>query len=184
MRAWSDGLLTVRVVRPWFVGAITLGLLLLIRLEPVPALAVAAVATALTFAWLPVSADVGAAHAWPVATTDERDGTRLEVATLSWSFLPRADGQVSERAVRRLRGVAEHRLARHGVHLRGGFAAVGRGDVDPAVVARGRELIGERPWALLAGRGGWMPTVRDVLTCIEALERLGPDRVIDERQRT
>lgn len=115
----------------------------------------------------------GETHPWPEARLEEKDGTRLDVASLTWAFLGR-DGRVSEAAVRRLREVAARRLLDHGAHVTGALGRTGstwQGDGDD--VQRARELLGERAWRSLTAPGGMMPTVADVAHCLDVVEALG-----------
>lgn len=103
----------------------------------------------------------GASTAWLPDDRRERDGSRLEVAALSWSLLGRG-GRVTEGALRRLRTVAESRLARHGLSL------AAPQDADAI-----RALLGETSWAVLNTRAH-MPGRREFEQCVRALERADP----------
>jgi hypothetical protein len=138
--------------------------------------------------------DKGADHAWQPAADVDTDGTRRDVAHLTWSLVGR-DGRVSEAAVRRLRDDARRRLRRVGVVLSPGFpvgqptraggaGSAGREDRasgDAPLTddhaddeTRARALLGEPAWSVLTGTGGWLPTLDEVERCVEALERLAP----------
>src|SRR5690606_38006179 len=108
-----------------------------------------------------VSLDAGDEHPWPEVQVEETDGTRRDVAALTWTFLGR-DGRVTEAAVRRLREVTGRRLARHGVRL---VSVVDRAGAawshDPEQDARARALLGDRAWATLSATGGVMPSMND-----------------------
>lgn len=122
------------------------------------------------------SLEGGADDSWAPAPPEEADGTRSEVAALTWSFVGR-DGRVSEVAVRRLRADATRRLARHRLVIPGGLNARTEGsDADPEVVARARALLGERAWATLTAPGGLMPSILEIAHCVDVIEGLGsPD---------
>lgn len=103
----------------------------------------------------------GTAVAWLPDGPHGRDGSRLEVASLSWALLGR-DGRVSEQALRRLRTVAEGRLARHGLSM----ADVGDHEQIHA-------LLGDTAWAVLTTRA-FMPSRREFERCVRALELADP----------
>lgn len=124
-----------------------------------------------------VSLSAGRSYAWAESLAEETDGTRQEVYVLTWSFA-RRDGPVSEAGVRRLREVTARRLARNG--LPGVVLATPPPgtDLDPGqelLRQRARELLGDRAWATVSGRGGWLPSLDDVSHCVDVLERLAPD---------
>lgn len=168
-------------LRPFVVGAVVVGVLLLVGMRLLDALAVGAVAVVAAAAWWASAA--GSREPWPEARLEQTDGTRREISAITWTFFGR-ERRVSEAAVRRLRSVAERRLAQHGAPVPGGFVAVARGEVAAPAVARARALLDERSWRALAGRGGTMPSLADLTHCIARLEELGPARPVDERQRT
>lgn len=158
-------------IRP-FVIAPGVGLLaLLVGLRPGDALLVALVT--LVIGVVAVVLGSGQTHEFPPVDLRVSDGTRLEVATLTWSFIGR-DGRVAEASVRRLRGVAARRLATVGVLLPPDRAFRSDHLTDDEHYRRARELLGERAWRTLTTRGGWMPSLRDVSHCVDALERLRP----------
>ena len=103
----------------------------------------------------------GASTAWLPDDHRERDGSRLEVAALSWALLGRG-GRVTEGALRRLRSVAEHRLARHGLSLAAPW--------DAEAI---RALLGDTAWAVLNTRAH-MPSRREFEQCVRALEQADP----------
>lgn len=103
----------------------------------------------------------GASTAWLPDDRRERDGSRLEVAALSWALLGR-NGRVTEGALRRLRTVAEGRLNRHGLSLH-------RVEDHDAIAA----LLGPTPWAVLTTRAH-MPGRREYEQCVRALEKADP----------
>lgn len=168
-------------LRPVLVGAVVGGICLLVGMDLVSALSIGAVGAVVVLGWWMTTGRKR--HPWPEARLEQTDGTRREISALTSAFFGR-DRRVSEAAVRRLRAIAERRLARHGAPIPGGFAAVARGEVAPDDVAAARALLDERSWRTLAGRGGWMPSLADLTHSIARLEQLGPDRSIDERQRT
>lgn len=158
-------------LRP-FVVAPGVGLLaLLVGLRPGDALLVALVT--LVIGVVAVVLGSGQTHEFPPVDLRVSDGTRLEVATLTWSFIGR-DGRVSEASVRRLRAVAARRLATVGVLLPPERAFRSDHLTDDEQHRRARELLGERSWRALTTRGGWMPSLRDVAHCVDTLERLRP----------
>jgi len=97
----------------------------------------------------------------PVAR-ERRDGARGEVSELAWSLVGR-DGRTGERALRRVREAAAHRLARHGVSLN-----------SPLDADRVRELVGQRAYVTLTKPGHPTPSLADLRHTLDALERLGP----------
>lgn len=128
--------------------------------------ALAALAVGLVLAGLDVGDDAG----WPCSRSHERHGRRAEVATITWS-LARQGGQVAEPAVRRLRSVAERRLARAGMPLSAGF--VGRADArGESERGAARAALGERAWTALTAPGGRLPTRADVDAGVRALENV------------
>lgn len=112
----------------------------------------------------------GASTAWLSDDRRERDGSRLEVAALSWSLLGRG-GRVSEGALRRLRSVATGRLARHHLSL-----------ADPRDEEAIRALLGTTAWAVLTTRAH-MPGRREFEECVRALERADPHLDHSPRRR-
>lgn len=116
--------------------------------------------------------EAGRSHVWPTVDLTETDGTRREIAALTWTFVGR-EGRVSEAAIRRLRPLAERRLLRHGLSL--------PVPLGPALAAlddprrdQARALLGDRVWATLTGPGGYLPTFTEIAHCVDVLERLGP----------
>lgn len=104
----------------------------------------------------------GESTTWPEARWQETDGSRLEVAALSWSLLGRG-GRVTEGALRRLRAVARGRLARNGLDLD-----------DPAHHETIAALLGPAAWEVLTTTAD-MPSRRQYEQCVRALERAEPD---------
>src|SRR5690554_6314006 len=104
----------------------------------------------------------GARAAWLPDNRTETDGSRLEVAALSWSLLGRG-GRVSEGALRRLRAVARGRLARNGLDLD-----------EPAHHEAIAALLGPAAWEVLTTTAD-MPSRRQYEQCVRALERAEPD---------
>ncbi len=158
-------------VRPFVIGPGVGLLALVVGLGPADALLVGLIA--LVIGVVAVVLGSGEAHEFPPADLSVSDGTRLEVATLTWSLIGR-DGRVAEASVRRLRGVAARRLATVGVLLPAETAFRPDRDTDDEPHGRARELLGERAWRTLTTRGGWMPSLRDVAHCVDVLERLRP----------
>ena len=84
------------------------------------------------FAWIP-SHDVS----WPARRARRPEGTRSDVARLSWVLIGRK-GAVGQAATQRLLVVAERRLARHGVDLH-----------DPQDAAAAERLLGSGAYRVL-----------------------------------
>lgn len=103
----------------------------------------------------------GASAAWLPDDRKEADGSRIEVAALSWSLLGRG-GRVGEGALRRIRAVAQGRLARHGLSLT-------RPQDHEAIHA----MLGDTAWAVLTTHAA-MPSRREYEQCVRALERADP----------
>lgn len=114
-------------------------------------------------------------HRWPDTTSEETDGARRDVTSLTWSLVG-MDGRVSEQAVRRLRADATRRLARRGVVLPGGLNATTSATAPTEAVRRARDLLGERAWRILTVPDGRMPSLDDVAYCVDVIECLVPDR--------
>lgn len=96
---------------------------------------------------------------------DDPDGTRSDLAEISWSFDGQG-GRVSEAAVRRLRSIAAGRFQRLGLNW---------DQADDR--RRAQALVGSRAWATLTHPGGLMPKVREIEHCVAVLERL-PDAAV------
>jgi hypothetical protein len=99
---------------------------------------------------------------WEPEPVPDRNGTRGELATLSWTMVGR-DGRAGERVFRRVRVVATGRLARLGLDL-----------ADPADADAIRALLGQRAWAVLGPAHGRPPRLADVEHTVARLERLDP----------
>lgn len=91
-----------------------------------------------------------------------RRGARRDAQELAWALAGR-DGRVSRRALRRVREVAAHRLARHGLDL-------DSPDDDAAL----RDLVGPRVLATLRRDTEPYPRFTEVERAIAVLDRLGP----------
>ncbi|MCV2392913.1 hypothetical protein OEB99_01205 [Actinotalea sp. M2MS4P-6] len=184
--AGSDGAATGSTSRPtprrgvarladwrlWGAAVGAAGLATLVGLAAIDVLVIglAALAVGLVVPRLDVDTDPG----WPRPRPHERHGARAEVAALTWSLAGR-DGRVSEPAVRRLRTVAERRLARAGLPLSAGF--VGPADARGAAErAAARAALGDRAWDALTMPGGRLPPAADVAACVRALEDVLPTR--------
>lgn len=87
-----------------------------------------------------------------------RHGARGEVQDLAWAMVAR-DGRVGERVLRRLKEVAHHRLARHGLTLE---------EAEP--------LLGARAVRTLTRTKSPLPSLADVRHTLDVLDRLGPTR--------
>lgn len=92
----------------------------------------------------------------------ERDGSRRELAEVSWS-LTGSGRAVSEKALRELRPTARLRLRRLGIDWD-----------DPVGAERARELLGERAWTTLTCPGGTLPRLPDIEHTVSVLESLAP----------
>lgn len=123
-----------------------------------------------------VSGDAGAQNEWPDGEYEETDGTRREVAAITWSLVGR-EGRVAEPAVRRLRTVAVRRLARHGVDLPHGLGP--RPTDEDEAELRAHALLGDRAWTILTAPGGRLPSLNDVEHCVDVIERLGTDPLVE-----
>lgn len=190
-RSWARraGSAAAGLAVPLVVGLAVLGGCLVLRM--VTRDAVAAAVTAFGIALALRTLDKGEEHAWPDVTDRDTDGSRRDVARLTWSLVGR-DGSVSEAAVRRLREDALRRLARAGVPLPAGLPRGGdrrtddgagvRGAADgagppvnsPEAERQARDLLGEPVWTVLTAAGGRLPDLDDVERCIDAIERLVP----------
>ncbi|KGM08290.1 hypothetical protein N869_13360, partial [Cellulomonas bogoriensis 69B4 = DSM 16987] len=114
----------VPVAGPWWrdkglrraplAGAVVTVVAFVLGMYPVDALATGLLVT--VGVMVGGSLGAGSEYVWPEARFETTDGTRNEMAAITWTLIGR-DGRVSEAAVRRLRGVTRHRLARHGVRL-------------------------------------------------------------------
>lgn len=172
-----------RLAVPITVGVGVLTLCLLLRMAPRDAAVAALTAFGVTVVLRVL--DKGEEHPWTAAPEADPDGSRRDVARLTWTLVGR-DGRVSEAAVRRLRADARRRLARAGVVLPPTFATDGAGTdalpgggpEDPSAAVRARALLGEPAWAVLTGTGGWLPTLAEVEACVVAVERLGPPTAV------
>ena len=111
---------------------------------------------------------------WPKPPVEARPGARLDVSELGWAAFSR-DGQVTERVLRRIRGLAARRLATQGVLwdglLRPDLSGWGRGPDDAAEHhARAEALLGRE---LLAGLSTWRSVhPRTLETWFSALDQL------------
>ncbi|MBC7291697.1 MAG: hypothetical protein H5T83_10275 [Actinotalea sp.] len=165
------------LVLPVVLGSAVLAAALGLRMVPRDAVVVALAVAGFTLALRML--DKGDEHAWPEPAERDTDGSRRDVAHLSWALVGR-DGRVSEAAVRRLREDARRRLARTGVVLPARFpvGADAAGHVDgsgrPDPVAQARARLGEPAWTVLTATGRGLPSLDEVELVIDALERLAP----------
>ena len=90
-------------------------------------------------------------------------GDRREVTTLSWMLTSRHGG-TDRIAVLRLRAIAAHRLALRGIDL-----------YNAADAQRASELIGPSAHWLLATDQQVSPSHRQMVECVDAIERLDPE---------
>lgn len=97
---------------------------------------------------------------WPDRRPRRPDGTRSEVARLSWRLTDR-NGAVTPLAVRRLLSLAEHRLARHGVDLH-----------DPGDAAAAERLLGSRAYRVVVGHPTGPIRYPAFVRCVAAIEQL------------
>lgn len=114
--------------------------------------------------------DAGQDAPWPRPESPGQDGRRVDVARLTWSLAGR-DGKVSEAAMRRLRAVAEVRLARAGLPLAAGFVGPTDATGEAERVAA-RSVLGSRAWSVLTATSSRLPTIADVAVCVRALEQV------------
>ena len=99
---------------------------------------------------------------WPTPDETRRGGGRREVTSLSWMLTSRHGG-TDRAAVLRLRAIAFRRLALQGV------------DLDaPAHHQRAIQMLGADVLAILMSDGSFSASHRQLVQCIEALERLDP----------
>ncbi|WP_225752704.1 hypothetical protein [Actinotalea sp. Marseille-Q4924] len=166
-----------RLALPLTTGTAVLVVCLVMRMAPGDAAAAAVGTVGITLALRML--DKGDEHAFPPGSTRDTEGSRRDVAHLTWSFVGR-DGRVSEAAVRRLRADARRRLARAGVTVPPGVLGSPPDEAAHAdatatqAVADARALLGEPAWTVLTDTGGWLPTLAEVEQCVEAIERLAP----------
>lgn len=126
--------------------------------DPVHASLLAAAVIAVTLGWRRSSG--GAEAEWPPAPEEQRAGARHDVSELGWATLTR-NGTVSGRVMRRVRALAETRLAMHGVDVD-----------DPAQRGEAERLLGREVLDGLLERRE--PTPRTLHTWLDAIERLAP----------
>ncbi|MCW2604082.1 MAG: hypothetical protein JWN61_2217 [Pseudonocardiales bacterium] len=100
---------------------------------------------------------------WPVPDEARHDGGRREIAYLSWMLTSRHGG-TDRAAVLRLRETARRRLALRGIDLEA-----------TADMQRARDVLGPHIHSILLSDQGFSPSHRQIVQCIEALERLVPD---------
>jgi hypothetical protein len=129
-------------------------------LDPAAAFAVGLTAAGAGLALQRIDA-VGEPWRWLPPQTPRR-GERRDAQELAWALAGR-DGRVSKRALGRVRAVAAHRLARHGLDL-------DAADDEPALVA----LVGARTLETLRHDREPYPRLADVERAIAVLDRLGP----------
>lgn len=140
-----------------FVGGVVVGLLLGFAVPTAIVVGVAAGAVLVMGTRVATEIEPG----WERERHVRKDGTRGELQEVAWAMVGR-DGRLSERTLRRVREVAAHRLARHGL------------DLDaPEQAAETRDLVGRRAYATLTRTSGPAPTVADLRHTLEVLERLG-----------
>lgn len=167
----------MRVPRPFWplvAGVVVGAVVRLLGLQVADAVLAGLVAVVLATVWLSLTG--GEADPWPPDRRDDTAGARSELSALTWAFIGR-DGRVSEAAVRRLRELAAQRLADQGVtadHLRPYAVDAPPDDERDAARERARAALGERAWAALTTRGGYMPSLADVAHCVDVVERLRP----------
>jgi len=144
-------------------AAVATALVVLGWVDAVHAYLLAAVVVAVTIGWRRASG--GSEAEWVHPPEERREGARHDVSELGWATFTRS-GTVSGRVVRRVRALAETRLALHGVDLG-----------DPAQRPEAERLLGPAVVdGLLALRG---PDPKTLHTWLDAIERLEPT---DERQ--
>ncbi|MCL2515042.1 MAG: hypothetical protein FWD85_07420 [Microbacteriaceae bacterium] len=156
-RLWTGSRLAPAII----VGLLAGGAVWYFGASPWWAAPVGIVAAAGVFVWraLPHIED----PVWPSRLPETAVGARDDVQLLGWAIAGRR-GRVQPRAVDRVRHLAAQRLERH------------RLDLDAAsdrdrVVA----LIGEPAYLTLhASNVATMPSQRELLACLDALDRLDP----------
>lgn len=98
---------------------------------------------------------------WPALSDTVRGGGRREVANLSW--LLTSKNQTADRAaVQRLAAIARRRLALRGIDVN-----------DPRTAPYAASALGEPIYRTLFDPSAALPTHRELIRCVEALERLG-----------
>jgi hypothetical protein len=112
---------------------------------------------------------------WPREAAALAEGSRREVMVLSWSLRPRYGspyGRVRGTALRRVRELAQTRLALHHLDLR-----------NPDDQVRIERLIGAANYAMLHAGGQRLPTLRAVARCVDALEMVDALEISDRSNR-
>jgi hypothetical protein len=170
--AWAAA--SARLPFPLWTVAVAVGIGVAARMLSLrPGDAVLLAALAFVACLVRVVSGAGRAILWPPARRLEASGTRREISALTWTFVGR-DGRVSEAAVRRLREVAAHRLARHGVIVPEDLGVRRQPPPERAAdLERARAMLGERVWRTLHATGG-LPSLNDIAYTVDVLERLSP----------
>lgn len=101
---------------------------------------------------------------WRSGGRTNREGSRGDVAALSWSVRG-SYGRVGSTAVRRVNRIARQRLALRHLDLS-----------DPADRLEIERLIGRRAYAVLVRGERRPPLLRSLLRCLDALDALDPGR--------
>ena len=103
----------------------------------------------------------GQDEGWPDREDDRADaGVRREVARLSWG-LSGFESRVDRRSLATLRGLAAHRLRRHGIDLD-----------EPADAPRARQLLGEPAWTTVTSDPTSPPRFDSFARAVTAVEQL------------
>jgi hypothetical protein len=155
MRSWNRN----RIASVTMIAVVVAGGLLYWNvLEPPHAIAVVALACAISVVWAATDATIDDPE-WPRTIVEARAGGRHDVSDLGWSVFGR-DGFVTDRVVRRVRALASDRLRAHGVD-----------PADPRARPDAERLLGATVLRQLTS--GQPPTARTVQTWLDAIERLG-----------
>ena len=98
---------------------------------------------------------------WPEREDERPDaGVRREVSRLSWG-LSGFESRVDRRTLAKLRGLAAHRLSRHGVDLD-----------DPADAGRARQLLGDQAYLTITSDPNLLPRFDSFTRAVTAVEQL------------
>lgn len=145
-------------VRPVLLAALVLGATLVVGLDVAHAVLLALAVVVLVQLR---GVTGGEEQGWPDREDDQVDaGVRREVARLSWG-LSGFESRVDRRALATLRGLAAHRLLRHGVDLD-----------DPAAALRARELLGDAAHATVTSDPASLPRFDSFARAVTAVEQL------------
>ncbi len=149
--------------RLWLAVVVAVGLATVVAV-PLPDALVIGAAVAVAGLVLPTLGG-GRDMDWPEPVTNPHHGRRVEVSRMTWSLAGR-DGRVSEPGVRRIREIAQVRLARAGLPLSAGFdgPADARGEAERRAA---QAALGPRAWSVLVAPSSRLPSVADVAVCVQ-----------------